>query len=102
GTGDPDQVPISKDSVGRVYFQPAASRQVDLNPRVRGATALMVRAPRTVNVPADEARSKTERAKRLDHEEREIAAAAGTQFKRLNRILRPRLRPAHVLKLPPD
>jgi hypothetical protein len=65
--GDTDQVAISKNSVGRVDFKPAATRQIDLNLSVRSAAALMVRAARIVNVPADEACGKTKRSKRLNH-----------------------------------
>ena len=75
---DADQIVIADDAVGRVEFDPAGPGQVDLEPGMGGAAADPLAAPAfgDVEIAGDKTRGEPERAHRLHHQHREIAAAA--------------------------
>ena len=76
------------DAVGRVEVDPSGSRQVRLHPGVRvPATDGVGSTLRHEDVPADEARSKADRANGVHHEHGEVPTAPAAAPERLGRCL---------------
>ena len=87
--GHPNQIAIAHDPVGRVEFYPARAGQIYLHPGVRRAAAHVSSCvgAGNVKVSADKARGQPQRAHRLHHKERVVAATAGAQMERLHGTL---------------
>src|SRR5215207_5583287 len=84
GNGDADQVAIADDAVGGIELDPTSAGQVDLTPSVRGAPAQYGRliAVRNIDIPRHETSRQSERANRLDHEQRQIPATSPPPLER--------------------
>src|SRR4051812_33458587 len=63
--GDPDEVAIADDAVGRIELHPARTRDIDLAPGMRRAAAKMLGrvAIGHVNIAGDEAGRESERSR---------------------------------------
>src|SRR5262245_23729958 len=90
---DADQIARARDTVGRIEFDPACGRQVDLHPGMRRAAAEMARGIAGEEITGDEARGDAEPSQRLDHQERVVAAGARSGLQRVERMLRALLMP---------
>ena len=86
---DADQVAGADDAVGRIELDPAGARQIDLHPGMgRAAADIAVRAVAgNEEIAGHEARGDAEPPQRLDHEQRIVAAAAGSGLQRIERML---------------
>ena len=76
---DADEVAGADDAVGRIEFDPARVRQIDLHPGMGRAAAVMIailRAVAGIEIAGDEARGEAEPPQRLDHQKRIVAAGA--------------------------
>src|ERR1700730_8198348 len=86
GDGDPDQIAIADDAVGRIELDPARTREVHPDPRVSGAAADPP-AFVDIEIAGDEMCGEPERAHSFHHQHREIAAAATPQPQSPDRVL---------------
>ena len=86
---DADQIAGADDAVGRIELDPAGARQIDLHPGMgRAAADIAMRAVAgNEQIAGDEARGDAEPAQRLDHEQRIVAAGAGSGLQRVERML---------------
>src|SRR6267143_4338993 len=84
-----NEVAGAADAVGGIELDPAGARQVDLNPGVgRAAADIAMRAiAGSGDVSRHEARGDAEPPQRLDHEQRVVAAGAGSGLQRIERML---------------
>src|ERR1700730_3928128 len=81
GDRDPDQTVIADDAVGRIELGPAGTRQVNLEPGMGcvAADPIAASALGNMEVAGHKTAGEPERAHRLHHQHREIAAAAALQ-----------------------
>ena len=85
-----------------IEFDPAGARQVDLHPGVGRAAADIAMVALAVHeqISRHEARGDAEPAQRLDHEQRIVAAGAGSGLQRVERMLRAVLVPLAIAETP--
>src|SRR5206468_7880779 len=93
-----DQVAAADDTVGRIEFDPAGARKIDLNPGMRRAAAeIAVDAiAGQEQVARDEACGDAEPPQRLDHQKRVVATGAGAGLQGVERMLRALLMPLAI------
>src|SRR5260370_38729637 len=94
-----NEVAGADNAVGRIELDPAGARQIDLHPGVgRAAADIAMRAiAGNGDVSRHEARGDAEPPQRLDHEQRVVAAGAGSRLPRIERLLGARLMPLAVV-----
>src|SRR3954452_806548 len=85
---DADQVFPRDQRIGRIELDPAGAGQIDLGPSVSRARALhglTVAVERgIVEIAGDETRAEAERARRLDEQQRVVAAGPALALQRLD------------------
>ena len=101
--GDPDQVGVADNAIGRIELDPAAGRQINARPGVgmAGSQDALRRAAgrRAVDISRHEPRRQAETSHSLDHQNREIPAAAATQSEGRQGRLRAALQAALILEV---
>ena len=87
---DTDKVLAADQPIGWIKFDPSGARQINLAPRMRRPSAQTDRlavVARDIHIPRDKTRSDSERARRLHHQDREVAAGAAPPLQRMARRL---------------
>src|SRR6266481_2414020 len=88
GDCDANEVAGTDDAVGRIELDPTVARQIDLHPGMgRAAADMAIAIVGHEQIAGDEARGDAETPQCLDHEQRIVAAGAGSGLQRIERML---------------
>ena len=75
------EIAISDNGIGRIQLHPAGAGQIDVAPGVGGTAAVVFTITvAQVKVAGYKPRCQTQRTQGLDHQERQVAAAAATEL----------------------